>query len=263
MIPFHKLFLRDLEQAIEHHSATGTLEQVVTAFKKHMPGFRYYLHYTERYPEMITTLDELCLNSNYFRRALEECTEQVEHINVRALLGNPREHISRYYSFLQKIIELYSCEEPEYEGFAECLEQFQHINSELEKLARIAHQREEVKRIQNSMKGCNEVLVTPTRRLVHRGNLTVVSLLSGKTSSRMCLLFNDMLVLVKEKNDGRLHYKGHIDLASAYVIELPADQFVNLFAIMDKDNKKYYFQAETAYVCHEWFEYINEAIDSL
>jgi hypothetical protein len=58
----------------------------------------------------------------------------VEHVNVRALLGNSREHIPYYYGFLQKMVELYSPEEPEYNGFAECVAQFQEINAEAEKL---------------------------------------------------------------------------------------------------------------------------------
>jgi hypothetical protein len=124
-------------------------------------------------------------------------------------------------------------------------------------------QREEAKRIQTSMKGYNGILATPTRRLIHQGNLAAVSLLSGKSTLRTCLLFNDILVFAKEKSDGRLHYKGHIDLGSAYATELPPDQFVNLFAIMDSSNKKYYFQAEDEQGCHEWVQYINEVINAI
>ncbi|RKP24801.1 Dbl homology domain-containing protein [Syncephalis pseudoplumigaleata] len=263
MIPFHKLFLRDLETSVEKHAVTGTLSDVITTFNKHMPGFRYYLHYMDKYPEMITLLDELVHSSDYFRQTLEECTEQVEHINIRALLGNSREHISYYYGFLQKIMDLYSPEEPEYNGFAQCVAQFQAINAEAEKLSRIALQREEAKRIQHSMKGYSETLVRPTRRLIHQGNLAVVSLLSGKSALRTCLLFNDTLVFAKEKSDGRLHYKGHIDLESAYATELPPDQFVNLFAIMDSGNKKYYFQAEDECSSREWVQYINDVIHAI
>ncbi|KAI8057596.1 Dbl homology domain-containing protein [Syncephalis plumigaleata] len=263
MIPFHKLFLRDLELAVEKHSMTGTLSEVITTFNKHMPGFRYYLHYMDKYPEMVSLLDELVMSSDYFRQTLEECTEQVEHVNVRALLGNSREHIAYYYGFLQKIMELYSPEEPEYNGFAQCVAQFQEINVEAEKLARIALQREEAKRIQTSMKGYSGTLATPTRRLIHQGNLAVVSLISGKSALRTCLLFNDMLVFAKEKSDGRLHYKGHIGLESAYATELPPDQFVNLFAIMDSSNKKYYFQAEDEQGCREWVQYVNEVINAI
>ncbi|KAI9592143.1 Dbl homology domain-containing protein [Syncephalis fuscata] len=244
-IQFHKMFLRDLERAIKEHAQTGTLENAYNAFNNHMPGFRFYLHYMKQYPDMMATFDELYSSNQLFRRTLEECAEQVEHINIRALLSNPLEHITHYHTFLQKILELYSYEDPEYHGFMKCVKQIRQIKSESAKLARTVRQGEEVRQVQASLKGLTMPLATPTRQLIYQGNLSQMMMLTDKTKQRVCFLFNDLLVFAKEKDGGQLYYKGHIDLEAASVLEVPSDQIANAFVIMDKVDRSFYFQAET------------------
>ncbi|RKP27922.1 hypothetical protein SYNPS1DRAFT_26451 [Syncephalis pseudoplumigaleata] len=242
MIQFHKMFLRDLERSIKEHAQSGTLESAFMAFSNHASsGDCHIMH----------TMDEL---------TVYECAEQVEHINIRALLSNPLEHIAHYHTFLQKILELYSYEDPEYQGFMKCVKQIRQIKSESTKLARVVRQSEEVKQVQASLKGLTFLLATPARQLIYQGNLAQIVMFTGRAKQRVCFLFNDMLVFAKERDNGQLHYKGHIDLEMASVLEVPADQMENAFVIMDKVDRSFYFQAETPNFCSQWICNLNETL---
>jgi hypothetical protein len=126
--------------------------------------------------------------------------------------------------------------------------------------ARAVRQAEEVKQVQASLKGLTFSLVTPTRQLIYQGNLSLQIVITGQSKQRVCFLFNDMLLFAKEKDNGQLHYKGHIDLEMASVLELPTDQMENAFVIMDKVDRSFYFQAETPIFWNQWIYNLNETL---
>ncbi|KAI9598232.1 hypothetical protein BDF19DRAFT_462968 [Syncephalis fuscata] len=260
LIPFHKFLLRDAEQAIKQHDYTGTLEGISVAINGHMAGFRYYLHYLQEYPKMIGALEQLYTENSTFKKTLNECSKKADHANVRALLGGPKEHIGMYYLLLQKLVDLYSPEDPEYIGFMDCFREMQDIKDEANTLLRIGQQKEAVVQIQASLDGLGDVIVTGSRRLIYQGNLNRIVMPSGNIKQRICFLFNDQLIFAKEKKDGKRSYKGRIYLNKAKVREIPGDKYPHTFGIIDSVKKEFYFQAESSGFRHRWINYLREMI---
>ncbi|KAI8057615.1 hypothetical protein BDF22DRAFT_661674 [Syncephalis plumigaleata] len=246
LIPFHKFFLRDAEQALGLHDETGTLKGLMTAVQCHMPGFQYYLHYLSEYPRIASTLEHLTRDNSVFRRLLEQCSENAGQVNIRALLSGPKEHIVLYHSLLQKFIELYAPDDPEYQAFHECFTKFQSICKDATMLIRIGQQKEAVAQIQESLDGLGEFLVTESRRLVYQGTLTRIIMPAGNTK--------------QQKKDGRRNYKGRIYLHGVKIRAIAHSKYPNTFVIIDNARKEFYFQAETDGFCRRWIHYLREMI---
>ncbi|RKP25643.1 hypothetical protein SYNPS1DRAFT_28628 [Syncephalis pseudoplumigaleata] len=260
LIPFHKFLLRDAEQALKEHEQMGTLRGIVEAVQTHMPGFQYYQHYLHEYPRIISTLEHLTFEHSSFRRALEKCSEDAGQINIRALLSAPKEHIITYHALLQKLVELYEPNDPEYDEFRMCLQKMQSIHNDVKQLLCIGEQKDAVVQIQASLDGLGEFLVSESRRLVFQGSLSRIIMPAGNTKQRVCFLFNDMLVFAKDKKNGRRNYKGRIYLHGIKIRRICHRKYPNTFVIVDSARKEFYFQAENDSFCREWVHHLREVM---
>ncbi|RKP04854.1 hypothetical protein THASP1DRAFT_26569 [Thamnocephalis sphaerospora] len=259
LLPLHEDLLKDLQWTAANHVQIGSMEDVALAFMKHIPNFRHYLTYLRDYPDALALLDQLQSQNSHFRRALETCSINAGHVNLRAYLGNPKDRIPRYHTFLLRMLELYTPQDPEYVGFVECLQHMQYVNEEVVRIMSLTQQREAVFQIQSSLIGFNDILVTASRRLVYHGNLNIVSQATSKMEQRCAFLFNDILLLTKEQENGTYEFKSRMELRGAEIHDLQdSAKTRNVFVVCTESMNECYLQAETPEARRRWLHYLRE-----
>ncbi|KAI9598238.1 hypothetical protein BDF19DRAFT_226689 [Syncephalis fuscata] len=226
-----------------------------------MPGFRYYLHYIQQYSNILTTIEYLQTQNGQFRKTLKMCMSKVVDRDLTTLLSSVLNQLPFYSSCLENILKQCLPSNPEYINFANCVKQIKQITTEANRLVRRTRQKEQAKQVQNSLDGLGEMLATPNRRLIYQSNINELILATGEIKSRICFLFNDLLVVAKTKPNGRRNFKYRIHLVSANVCQLAADQLPNGFVLIDHMNRERYFQTEAESIYRRWIHYIREIVN--
>jgi RNA-binding protein YhbY len=207
-------------------------------------------------------LERLTQRNPSFRRALEECSENSGKVNLRAYLGAPKDRVPRYHAFLLRMLELYSPQDPEYVGLVECIQSIECINVEVTKMIHVVEQREAVFWIQHSMVGYTENLVTETRRLVYQGEVIHVRLVDAKQEERKAFLFNDLLILARQLQDGTHEFKTKINIRGARACELQdGPKSRNMLLIKTADGEDYFIQTESPEARRRWYHHLREVTD--
>jgi hypothetical protein len=114
--------------------------------------------------------------------------------------------------------------------------------------------------VQNSLDGMGEMLVTSHRRLIYQSNLNNFIFGFKETKNRICFLFDDMLLVAKNKLNGRRNFKYRIHLSNVAICKLPEDRLPNGFVIIAEAGKEYYFQAEASSIYRRWMHYLREIV---
>ncbi|RKP26401.1 hypothetical protein SYNPS1DRAFT_21834, partial [Syncephalis pseudoplumigaleata] len=226
---FHSFFVKDLTDAVQKFATSGTLKAIASAFNAHMPGFRYYLHYIHVYSNVITTLEHLQSQYTPFRKMLAKCQSKIVDRNLYQMLFDIMDHMPSYYKCLANILDLYPPNDPEYAKFRDCVQKIEKTTHESTRLARRTRQKEHTKQVQHSLDGLGEMIVTPHRRLIYQSNLHNFVHGFKEAKTRICFLFNDMLLVAKNKGNGRRNFKYRIHLSHVTACVLPDHELANGF----------------------------------
>ncbi|RKP12241.1 hypothetical protein BJ684DRAFT_21203 [Piptocephalis cylindrospora] len=130
------------------------------------------------------------------------------------------------------------------------------VGQEVVETIRETENQQRILDIQAALVGFHGNLVTNGRRYVHHGTLIKVSR-SGTNESRVCFLFDDLLVWCKPSSKGQYLFRGKIDLRRCEVFEL-RDGDIQLV----EGQEPYHLRPLSSVDRHLWLSHLRATIDA-
>lgn len=216
-------------------------------------GFDVYADYCTQYPKMVSTLNRLCATPPVLDFLRERQLDLRHSLPLGPYLLKPVQRVLKYHLFLQSTLKHWdhskTSERKEIQRALECMTgRAQHIN-EVKKRQEHALRVQEIQRTLLSWKDCGSADLTQYGELVLESCFRV----SGSKAVRRVILFEEMLLITKDKQDGTLICKDFIMCSNLMLVEsVPGDPLA--FQVLSFDNPKslQVFQARNGEQKSQW-----------
>jgi hypothetical protein len=219
---YNEVILQQLKERMQRWYSSG--QKLGDIFLKMTEYLKVYTAYVNNYNDAFNTLTTLmknprvqeCLNNC---RARPEC----EGLEISSFLILPVQRIPRYVLLLQDLFKHTPEGHPDYEDLKKALEKMQTVADYVNEKKREAENLNAVLAIWHRISGMppSYNLAQPHRKYVRQGRLVEVKGLHGdaltKGSERYCFLFNDLLLVTKEKSG---YFKKHKDTKALTMTDL-------------------------------------------
>ncbi|KAI9022884.1 Dbl homology domain-containing protein [Phycomyces nitens] len=275
----HQKIHTSLQQRMEIWGPTQIFSDV---FKSWLPSLVHYHAYLDNYDIAVTTYERL-MRYQPFKKFVETAhkDQSLKGATLLSLLQIPAGCISRYALIMTRLADTTSPMHPDYAGLLSCKKQIISLAEEIKIKVQDADNVDQVLMIHQALVGA-PFGVKAQRRLVLQGQLSRVTMNSKMADEQTYLLFSDLLVIVRPKQETKktvLQYKNHIVLDRAQVRTLlPSEaggrehciEIVSSFQGIDTLNTTY-MGSPTVYVLQtngpieqqEWFTKIEVIINRL
>jgi len=204
LVAFHQVMLMDME----------TEADISHVLLKNAPFLKLYTQYVASYDRILQTMTRLS-KSTTFQEYLhtKQKMKEVKGLDIMSFFIMPVQRVPRYELLLRELIRYSdsSADSPEYASLRKALDQIIAINTSINEHKRQAENMSELLRIAGHIYGLPKdvVLISPSRRFVRSGDLTVKTRsLFGANKPVKCLLFNDLFVWTND----RWKFKGFFEL---------------------------------------------------
>ncbi|KAF7725249.1 Protein T2 [Apophysomyces ossiformis] len=282
ILKIHTEILTSLEERL---SIWGPTQIVSDVFQAWFPLLKkVYTTYLDNYDVSVTTYERLT-RYQPFKKFVDSAHKDpvLKGATLLSLLQIPAGCVSRHAQLIAKLADATSPMHPDYGGLAKSKQQAIALFDEIRIKVEDADNVDQVLMIQQALVGA-PFGVKSQRRLVLQGQLFHTPAVNAKSAKevRTYLLFSDMLVFVRPKQEGKktlLQYKGHIILDRARIRPLSPEETGGLqhcleitssFQGVDTFNSTYVgsptvhvMQAQTAEEQQHWLNQLDFVITKL
>ncbi|CDS02878.1 hypothetical protein LRAMOSA00281 [Lichtheimia ramosa] len=223
IVQVHQEILASLEERLRIWGPTQIISDVFQSWFTRMEAYKAYL---DNYGLAITTYERLT-RYQPFKKFIDNAHKNpaVKGATLLSLLQTPAGCISRYAQLMTKLADATSPMHPDYVALNQCRQRMQAIAEEMKKKIDDADNVDQVLMIHQALVGA-PFGVKAQRRLVLQSPMSRVQAGGSKSSGgggseeRIYILFSDMLVFVRPKQEGNrtlLQFRGMAPLERARV----------------------------------------------
>ncbi|SAL96547.1 hypothetical protein [Absidia glauca] len=280
IVEIHRTILASLEQRMHIWGPTQFLSDVLQSW---FPMLDAYHAYLSNYAIAMTTYERLT-KYQPFKKFIDHAHKDraLKGATLLSLLQVPAGCIHRYEKLINGITDNTDMTHPDHRALHQCRATISHLARNILPRVTDADNVDQVLMIQQALIGA-PFGVKANRRLILQGQLARVVMNSKSMGEeRTYILFSDLLVFVRPKQEGQrtvLQYKGHIGLEQARVRLLNHEdaagqeyciEIVSSFQGVDNLNSTYMGNS-TTHVLHThsleeqatWLRKLNKVIDRL
>ncbi|KAI8341773.1 Dbl homology domain-containing protein [Chlamydoabsidia padenii] len=221
----HRTILTSLEQRMRIWGPSQILSDVILSW---FPLLDAYYAYLSNYAIAVTTYERLT-KYQPFKKFIDQAHKDraLKGATLLSLLQIPAGCIHRYEKFICGIAEKTFTLHPDKTALDCCMEKITELATRIHPRVADADNVDQVLMIQQALIGA-PFGVKANRRLILQGQLARVVMNSKSMGEeRTYILFSDLLVFVRPKQEGQrtvLQYKGHIGLEQARIRPLDQDE---------------------------------------
>ncbi|KAL6055032.1 RhoGEF domain containing protein [Balamuthia mandrillaris] len=246
-------------------------EMIGDTFLSVMHYFKMYTVYCSNQPLALKTLAEMKQTNRPFVQFLQECIDNpaCRGLDLFSYLIKPVQRICKYPLLLRTLLEVTQETHKDYRNLKKAEEDMEKLVQYVNEGNREAENRQKILELQNSIDGGDTLgLVQPTRRYLMEELLDVCK--NGKRSKskdlqRRCVLFNDMLLLLKVRKEGYIA-PVQIDLSNEHIKLFDVgdtEKIKNAFDLKDVKRKKMFtFCFPSAQMKSQWLKAIKSIINT-
>ncbi|ORZ08594.1 Dbl homology domain-containing protein [Absidia repens] len=222
IVQIHRTILTSLEQRLR---IWGPAQIISDVFQSWFPLLEVYHGYLSNYDVAMTTYERLT-KYQPFKKFIDNAHKDrtLKGATLLSLLQIPAGCTHRYEKLICGIADTTNMTHPDYSGVQQCKQQIIGLASSILPRVTDADNVDQVLMIQQALVGA-PFGVKAQRRLILQGQLARVVINSKSMGEeRTYILFSDILVFVRPKQEGKkttLQYKGHIGLEQARVRAIP------------------------------------------
>ncbi|KAI7896749.1 Dbl homology domain-containing protein [Mucor mucedo] len=225
LVHTHRLILKSLQERLRIWGPTQILSDVFQAW---FPNIECYRLYLKNYDVSLTTYERLT-RYQPFKKFIDTVhkDKDLKGSSLLSLIQLPAGCISRYADIISRLADLTPALHPDYSGLRKSKAYIQHYRTTINEKLLDADNVDQVLMIHRALIGA-PFNVRAERRLVIQGQLSRVTISTRSMGEeRNYMLFNDLLLFVKPKVEGkvtRLQYKGHLTLERAKIRSLTKEE---------------------------------------
>lgn len=227
IISINSELLKLLKDRISNWNWESCLGDIFESFSHF---FRVYSIYYANYSNALAVISSHMSRNSKFSEFLKQMSSQPECHGLRfdAFLMTPIQRIPRYRLLL---LELFKYTDSDHLDYPKLKKSVYIIEQVAEGMNEKVKQHEMfifMLNIQRSLVGYKEVLLTPGRRFIHRGQVTKIC--RGSNQPRQLILFSDILIYARvispsvlgdeTHSSSILHFRQKIYLDGCYVVDL-------------------------------------------
>ena len=117
---------------------------------------------------------------------------------------------------------------------------------------RTAERQMKIVAIQNQMDSLQDDLVTPSRRFVREGDTELRHKITGKGENRHLFLFNDLVVIARQKQNGRYEFRNALNWGDCRFIVISEQGKVKHGFEIAHESQRYIFSCESKKDQDDW-----------
>ncbi|GBP79339.1 Pleckstrin homology domain-containing family G member 1 [Eumeta japonica] len=217
---------------------------IARCFVLNTDGFGVYTSYCTGYPGTMARLAELAAGAHTSRLLRDRQTALEHRLPLASYLLKPVQRILKYHLLLQKVVKLKSCRDTE-----AALRQMTAIAHHIDDMKRRHEHAVRVQEIQSLLYGWTGPDLTTYGELCAEGTFRVF----GAKAMRHAFLFDKMLLITKNREDGILAYKSHIMCNNMMLVECIAGAPLSFHVIpWDTPRSQLTLQARSQRHKREW-----------
>jgi len=235
------------------------MKHIAELFDKFSPYFKMYTTYCSNHPQSLIKIEKLKSNPAFVNTLQKSETDQRVKGSLLSYLIKPIQRICKYPLLFRELISE-TQEQITIDSLEKTKSKIEEVVIYVNEGKRVAENLQKVVNIQNSFQnafGKTKVdLIDVHRRFIREGQLLVKGKsftdLNPKLKAFDIILFNDVILIAKKKNDS-YDLKAKLNLESVrLVLSADSESIQNAFELHDK--KVYVLSAATAFERDSWFK---------
>ncbi|KAH8027928.1 hypothetical protein HPB51_011158 [Rhipicephalus microplus] len=234
---------------------------IARCFVAHSSGFSVYTEFCTSYPTMVSTLTELvgkAETAEIFKASPAARQTSLHHsLPLGSYLLKPVQRILKYHLLLQNILKHVDKESPGYPDVKNALSVMTGIAYHINDMKRRHEHAVRVQEIQSLLYGWQGEDLTTFGELVAEGCFRML----GAKALRHLFLFDKLLLVAKQREQGILHYKTHVVCSNLMLIEsIQGEPLCFQVVPFNSPDYQYSFQARSLEQKREWCLQLKRAI---
>lgn len=230
---------------------------IARCFVAHSSGFSVYTEFCTSYPTMVSTLTELVGKAETAEIFKARQTSLHHSLPLGSYLLKPVQRILKYHLLLQNILKHVDKESPGYPDVKNALSVMTGIAYHINDMKRRHEHAVRVQEIQSLLYGWQGEDLTTFGELVAEGCFRML----GAKALRHLFLFDKLLLVAKQREQGILHYKTHVVCSNLMLIEsIQGEPLCFQVVPFNSPDYQYSFQARSLEQKREWCLQLKRAI---
>uniref|UniRef100_A0A6B2L7W0 DH domain-containing protein n=1 Tax=Arcella intermedia TaxID=1963864 RepID=A0A6B2L7W0_9EUKA len=202
ILSYNRELLNNLEIVLKNWDPK--LSKIGEVFSSMVDFLKIYSAYVSNYTTALNTLEK-CKKDPQFLQMLQEAEkdQRLKNMPLSGFLIMPVQRIPRYLMLIRELLKYTPPDHIDYDSLSKTQDRIATVALEVNEAERIASNLQTVYQIQRVFGPQIETIVEPHRRLVKHGKVTLIEKNHKKNRKEAYLiLFNDMVILAKQKGDG-------------------------------------------------------------
>lgn len=230
---------------------------IARCFVANSSGFSVYTEFCTSYPTMVSTLTELVGKAETAEIFKARQTSLHHSLPLGSYLLKPVQRILKYHLLLQNILKHVDKESPGYPDVKNALSVMTGIAYHINDMKRRHEHAVRVQEIQSLLYGWQGEDLTTFGELVAEGCFRML----GAKALRHLFLFDKLLLVAKQREQGILHYKTHVVCSNLMLIEsIQGEPLCFQVVPFNSPDYQYSFQARSLEQKREWCLQLKRAI---
>ncbi|KAL6048045.1 DH domain-containing protein, variant 2 [Balamuthia mandrillaris] len=231
---------QEILKHLEKNVGTDGSYLVGKTFLELVEFIKMYTVYCGNQPVALSTLDKCKASNTAFAAFLNECMSdpRCRGLNLFSFLIKPIQRVCKYPLLLKELLKHTPETHEDYADLVEAMTQVTNVVEHVNEFKRKAENDQKIIELQTAIEGGQSLgLVTPTRRLLREESLEVI-FKKGKRQSRKCVLFNDMLLCLKERRSGGYESPNFVQLQNIKFTDVSDMKDIkNAIELLEEKNK--------------------------
>lgn len=230
---------------------------IARCFVANSSGFAVYTEFCTSYPIMVSTLTELVGKAETAEMFKARQASLHHSLPLGSYLLKPVQRILKYHLLLQNILKHVDKESPGYPDVKNALSVMTGIAYHINDMKRRHEHAVRVQEIQSLLYGWQGEDLTTFGELVAEGCFRMF----GAKALRHLFLFDKLLLVAKQREQGILHYKTHVVCSNLMLIEsIQGEPLCFQVVPFNSPDYQYSFQARSLEQKREWCLQLKRAI---
>ncbi|KAI9007250.1 Dbl homology domain-containing protein [Gaertneriomyces semiglobifer] len=253
---------RQLEDRIENVSWDPGHGRVGDIFLNMAPFLKMYSSYVKNFNSALSTVEDLTAKVPAFADFVAKKNKVCHGLNLQSYLILPVQRIPRYKLLLEDLMKHTDVEHPDQPTLKQSLNRISEVAVFVNETIREHEMMQSLIDVQRSLRGLREDLVSPGRRLIHKG--TVQKICRKRHQTRHLILLSDYLIY---SSPGLLEdqyiFHRKLDLELCEVIDVPDTQDLrHIFQIVSPE-KSFAMYTDEAEEKQKWIQAIRRTVREL